>query len=65
VFCPARQGFPGEYGIDGFYIGVPVIIGANGVEKIIEIDLNEEEQAMFDHSVNAVKDLLGALDKAA
>ena len=55
----------GEYGINGLYIGVPVIIGAGGVEKIIEIELNAEEKKMFDHSVGAVKDLLGALDKKA
>ena len=45
------------YGLDGLYVGVPVIIGENGVEKVVEIKLNAEEQAMFDNSVNAVKDL--------
>ena len=43
------------YGLDGMYVGVPVILGAGGVERIVEITLNEEEQAMFKHSVNAVK----------
>ena len=45
------------YGLDGLYVGVPVIIGAGGVERIVEIQLNEDEQAMFDHSVDAVKAL--------
>jgi malate dehydrogenase len=61
--CAARLN--GEYGIDGLYIGVPVIIGKDGVEKIIEIQLNAEEQAMFDSSVAAVKDLLSSVNKAA
>jgi malate dehydrogenase len=47
--CAARLN--GEYGIKGLYIGVPVIIGAKGVEKIVEIKLNAEEQKMFEHSV--------------
>ena len=45
------------YGLDGMYVGVPVILGAGGVERIVEIDLNEEERAMFQHSVKAVKAL--------
>ncbi len=55
----------GEYGVKDLYVGVPVIIGANGVEKIIEIELNAEEKKMFDNSVNAVKTLLEAVDKVA
>ncbi len=47
----------GEYGIDGLYAGVPVIMGANGVEKIIEVDLDETEKAAFDVSINAVREL--------
>ncbi len=62
---PCAAKLNGEYGINGLYIGVPVIIGAGGIEKIIEIELNAEEKKMFDHSVGAVKDLLGALDKKA
>ncbi|MGQ0526960.1 MAG: malate dehydrogenase [Alphaproteobacteria bacterium] len=61
--CAARLN--GEYGVKGLYIGVPIIIGANGVEKIIEIELNAEERKMFDHSVAAVQELLVAVDKAA
>ncbi|AHC73978.1 malate dehydrogenase, NAD-dependent [Candidatus Endolissoclinum faulkneri L5] len=45
----------GPYGLDGLYIGVPIILGAAGVEKIVEIDLNDEEKKMFDNSVNAIK----------
>lgn len=61
--CAARLN--GEYGIKGLYIGVPVVIGENGVEKIVEISLNADEQKMFDHSVAAVRDLCAALDKQA
>ena len=50
----------GEYGVSGFYVGVPVIIGANGVEKVMEIKLDPAEQAMFDKSVAAVKSLVAA-----
>ena len=48
----------GEYGVDGMYIGVPAIIGKNGVEKIVEIKLDKAEQANFDQSVKAVKNLI-------
>ncbi|MCC7304884.1 MAG: malate dehydrogenase [Alphaproteobacteria bacterium] len=60
---PCAAKLNGEYGVKGLYIGVPVIIGAKGVEKIIEIKLNPDEQKMFDHSVNAVKDLVSAVEK--
>ena len=50
-----------EYGVGGCYVGVPTILGAGGVEKIIELDLNEEEQAAFQHSVDAVKGLVEAM----
>jgi malate dehydrogenase len=49
-----------EYGLDGLYVGVPVIIGANGIEKIVEIKLNAEEKAMFDKSVDSVRGLVAA-----
>ena len=54
---PCAAYVDGAYGLDGLYVGVPVIIGAAGVERIVEIALNDEEQAMFDNSVNAVKTL--------
>ncbi|MGB4057374.1 MAG: malate dehydrogenase, partial [Alphaproteobacteria bacterium] len=62
---PCAAKLNGEYGVKGLYIGVPIIIGKNGVEKIIEIELSAEERKMFDHSVNAVKDLVSAVDKIA
>jgi malate dehydrogenase len=52
---PCAAYLNGEYGIKGLYIGVPVIIGAKGVERIIEVQLNPEEKAMFDKSVTAVQ----------
>ena len=48
----------GAYGIKDLYVGVPVVIGAKGVEKIVEMELTAEEKAMFDASVKAVKDLM-------
>ena len=51
----------GEYGVKGLYVGVPAILGANGVEKVVELTLSDEEQKMFDHSINAVKELIDVL----
>ncbi len=48
----------GEYGVDGLYVGVPCVLGAGGVEKIIEVELNAEEQKMFDASVEHVRTLV-------
>ena len=50
----------GEYGVDGLYVGVPVQIGAGGVEKIIEIDLDATAKHNLRASVDAVKELLVA-----
>ena len=50
-----------EYGVGGYYVGVPVILGANGVEKIVELDLTEQEQSDFQKSVDAVKDLVAKM----
>ena len=55
---PCAAYVDGAYGLDGLYVGVPVVLGAGGVEKIVEISLNDDEQKMFDHSVAAVKTLL-------
>jgi malate dehydrogenase len=52
---PCAAYLNGEYGVKGLYIGVPVIIGARGVERILEVQLNAEEKAMFEKSVAAVK----------
>ena len=54
---PCAAYVDGQYGLDGMYVGVPVIIGENGVERIVEIKLNDEEKIMFDNSVAAVKTL--------
>ncbi|KIG18826.1 Malate dehydrogenase [Enhygromyxa salina] len=51
----------GEYGYDGLYLGVPAVIGSGGVEKIIEMQLNDEEKAMLDVSANAVRDVVKLL----
>ncbi|MEM9476641.1 MAG: malate dehydrogenase [Pseudomonadota bacterium] len=50
----------GEFGLKGIYVGVPTVIGAGGVEKVIDIKLSGDEQAMFDKSVDAVKGLVEA-----
>ena len=57
----------GEYGQSDVYAGVPVVIGAGGVERIVEIDLTKEEKAAFDHSVDAVRKLTSgiSLDEVA
>ena len=59
---PCAALLTGQYGVSGLYIGVPVMISAKGVEKIIEIKLNADEQAMFDKSVQAVRDLVAIAD---
>jgi malate dehydrogenase len=62
---PCAAFLNGEYGVKGMYVGVPVVIGANGVEKIVEIDLNAAERAMFLKSVESVKGLIEACSKIA
>ena len=58
---PCAAYLNGEYGEKGIYVGVPVVIGKNGVEKIVEIELNREEQAMFKSSVDSVKELVKSI----
>lgn len=53
----------GEFGVDGYYVGVPVILGGTGVEKVIEFELNEDEQSAFNNSINAVKSLVGDMER--
>jgi len=48
----------GQYGMDNFYVGVPVVIGEKGVEKIVEVQFTPEEKALFDKSCDAVKKLV-------
>ncbi|MBM3597975.1 MAG: malate dehydrogenase [Alphaproteobacteria bacterium] len=60
---PCAASLSGQYGLSNLYVGVPVIIGAGGVERIVEITLNPDEKKMFDHSVNAVKGLMDVVKK--
>jgi malate dehydrogenase len=62
---PCAVSLKGEYGVRDRYIGVPAVIGAKGVERVIEIDLNKGERAMFDSSIAAVDGLIEACLKIA
>ena len=62
---PSATYLNGEYGVKGLYVGVPCVIGAGGVERIVEIDLNSSERAMFLKSVESVKGLVDACTKIA
>lgn len=52
-----------EYGVGGYYVGVPVVLGTGGVERIIEVDLTAQERRDLDKSIQAVKELVAAMDK--
>lgn len=58
---PCAAYLQGEYGVKDLYIGVPVIIGKNGVEKVVEVDLSPESRKMLDSSIEAVKTLMKSL----
>lgn len=58
---PCAAYLTGQYGVNDLYVGVPVVIGKNGVEKIVEIELEGEEKVNFDKSVDAVKGLVDAI----
>ncbi|NRB11195.1 MAG: malate dehydrogenase [Rickettsiaceae bacterium] len=60
---PCAAYLNGEYGVKGIYVGVPVIVGAAGVEKIVEIELNNEEKAAFKESVAGVQGLVDSINK--
>ncbi|MGD9764685.1 MAG: malate dehydrogenase [Candidatus Binatia bacterium] len=60
---PCAALLEGEYGVNGFYVGVPVQIGRNGVEKVIEVDLTPAEQKMLQESVAHVRELVEASEK--
>src|SRR5579883_1615347 len=60
---PCAAWLTGQYGVRDLYVGVPVVIGAGGVERIVEIDLNQAERAEFDKSVGAVRDLVEVVKK--
>lgn len=53
----------GEFGVKGYYVGVPAVLGAHGVEKIIEFDLADDEKTLLDNSVNAVKGLVADMER--
>ncbi len=57
---PCAAHLTGQYGVDGMYVGVPVVIGAAGVERIVEFPMDEAERAMFAKSVDSVKGLIAA-----
>jgi malate dehydrogenase len=58
---PCAAYLQGEYGVDGLFVGVPVVLGSKGMERVIQIKLSTEEQAAFDHSADAVRELVTAM----
>lgn len=60
---PVCMQLQGEYGIENTYLGVPVVLGRNGIEKVVELDLNEGEKALLEVSRGHVKDVMAVLDK--
>jgi malate dehydrogenase len=52
-----------EYGVGGYFVGVPVVLGSGGVERIVELSLLPDERAALDKSIAAVKDLVGAMNR--
>ena len=51
----------GAYGVDGYYVGVPVVLGDGGVKKIVELQMSDDEKALFNNSVQAVRDLVSTM----
>jgi malate dehydrogenase len=60
---PAAAYLEGEYGVNGLFAGVPVVIGAGGVERIVQIGLTAAEKKAFESSVAHVRELVDAMDK--
>jgi malate dehydrogenase len=58
---PCTAYLEGEYGIDGLYMGVPVKIGAGGIEEIVELEFSDAERAELDKSADAVREVVGVL----
>ena len=52
-----------QYGVGGYFVGVPVVLGARGVERVMEIELTAQEKADFQKSVDAVKELVAAMER--
>ena len=63
--APGRVKLNGEHGVKDLYVGVPVVLGSKGVERIVEIELNSTERGMFEKSVGAVESLVEACKKIA
>ncbi len=53
----------GQFGVEGYYVGVPAVLGANGIERVVEFALDSEEKAALDNSVNAVKSLIADMER--
>jgi malate dehydrogenase len=53
----------GEFGVNGYYVGVPAVLGSDGVEKVVEFELDSEEKALLDNSVKAVKNLVADMER--
>ncbi len=62
---PCAAYLTGQYGVDGLYLGVPVLLGANGVEKIFEVTLTDSEQAALTSSAGAVRELVDVMQSSA
>ncbi|HWT96786.1 MAG TPA: malate dehydrogenase, partial [Terriglobales bacterium] len=60
---PCAAYLEGQYGVKGLYVGVPVVIGADGVERVVEIELNKAEKTEFNKSVEAVRGLIAVVRK--
>jgi malate dehydrogenase len=60
---PVCMKLEGEYGIKDCYLGVPVVLGKNGIERVIELDLNKDEKALLESSRKAVREVMDVLDK--
>ncbi|HEX5451029.1 MAG TPA: malate dehydrogenase, partial [Candidatus Limnocylindrales bacterium] len=58
---PCATRLQGEYGVDGLFVGVPVVLGARGMERVIEIQLAGDERAAFERSAAAVRELVDAM----
>ena len=58
---PSAVYLNGQYGYEGLFMGVPAVLGAGGVEKVIEMELNDDERAMLDHSAEAVRSVVDVL----
>ncbi|MGH7920622.1 MAG: malate dehydrogenase [Candidatus Dormibacteraceae bacterium] len=62
---PAAARLEGEYGIEGIFLGVPVLLGKGGVERVIEIELTADEKGQLEHSASAVRDIWAATERVA